>query len=80
MEAECDELFIGDWFCVGRVEEVSKAGDFFNFDHVGEPVLVVHGRDGLIRAMSNLCRHRGKEVTGAIQVIASIPLLLSRGR
>lgn len=59
LQAECDELFMRDWFCVGRVEEVSKPGDFFSFDQVGEPVLVVHGRDGVIRTMSNVCRHRG---------------------
>lgn len=59
MRAECDELFVNNWFCVGRVEEVSKPGDFFTFDYVGEPILVVHGRDGVIRAMSNVCRHRG---------------------
>jgi phenylpropionate dioxygenase-like ring-hydroxylating dioxygenase large terminal subunit len=59
MQAECEELFLRDWFCVGRVEEVANPGDFFSFDHVGEPILVVHGRDGVIRALSNICRHRG---------------------
>ena len=43
----------------GRVEEVKRPGDFFSFDHVGEPLLVVHGRDGVIRVLANVCRHRG---------------------
>jgi hypothetical protein len=30
MQTECDQLFLRDWFCVGRVEEVDKAGDFFS--------------------------------------------------
>ncbi|MFT5399762.1 MAG: phenylpropionate dioxygenase-like ring-hydroxylating dioxygenase large terminal subunit [Planctomycetota bacterium] len=58
MQAECEELFARDWVCVGRVEELSKRGDYFCFDHIGEPVLLVHGQDGVIRAMSNVCRHR----------------------
>jgi len=58
-QAECNELFGRDWFCVGRVEEVGQPGDFFAFDHIGEPLLVVHGRDGVIRVLSNVCRHRG---------------------
>ena len=58
-QAECRELFARDWCCVGRVEEVKQPGDFFSFDHVGEPLLVVHGRDGVIRVLANVCRHRG---------------------
>ncbi len=58
-QTECSELFARDWFCVGRVEEVSQPGDFFAFDQIGEPLLVVHGRDGVIRVLSNVCRHRG---------------------
>lgn len=51
MQAECDELFLQGWFCVGRVEEVAQACDFFSFDHVGQPILLVHSRDleGTIR-------------------------------
>ena len=46
-QTECSELFAKDWVCVGRVEEVARPGDFFAFDHIGEPLLVVHGRDGV---------------------------------
>ena len=59
MQIESDELFFNDWFCVGRVDEVAKPGDYFAFDQLGEPILVVHGCDGIIRALSNVCRHRG---------------------
>ncbi len=59
MQVECEELFARDWVCLGRIEEVSQAGDYMTFDHVGEPIVVVHGQDGVIRALSNVCRHRG---------------------
>ena len=59
MRREREALFLADWVCVGRIDEVASPGDFFSFDHVGEPLLVVHGRDGVIRALANVCRHRG---------------------
>jgi len=62
LQVERNELFLRDWFCVGRAEEVSRPGDYFCFDQVGEPILVVHGRDGAIRALANVCRHRGTVV------------------
>ncbi len=62
LEAERGELFLHDWFCVGRVDEVAGPGDYFCFDFVGEPVLVVRGSDRVLRALSNVCRHRGTVV------------------
>ncbi len=62
LQIEREELFANDWSCVGRVDEIAQPGDFFTIDHVGEPVLVVHGRDGIIRALANVCRHRGTAV------------------
>ncbi len=62
LEAERSELFLPDWFCAGRVDEVANPGDYFCFDYVGEPVLVVRGADGVLRALGNVCRHRGTVV------------------
>lgn len=62
VDIEREKLFLGDWFCVGRAEEIEHPGDFFSFDQAGEPILVVHGRDGKIRALSNVCRHRGSVI------------------
>jgi phenylpropionate dioxygenase-like ring-hydroxylating dioxygenase large terminal subunit len=56
---EKEHLFLKQWNCVGRAEEVSKPGDFMSFDLCDEPVVIVHGEDGRIRAFSNVCRHRG---------------------
>ncbi len=58
-EAERQHLFHEDWICVGRAEEIPNKGDFFSFDLCGEPLIIVHGRDGVKRALSNVCRHRG---------------------
>ena len=56
---EREQLFMREWICVGRREEVAKPGDFMAVQICDEPVIVVHGEDGTIRALSNVCRHRG---------------------
>lgn len=57
-EFEKDAIFAREWLCVGRQEWVAKPGDFFTTMHMGEPVVVVKGRDGVVRAMSTVCQHR----------------------
>ena len=57
-ERERDQLFRYEWICVGREEQVAKAGDYFTFELADEPVVVVRGEDGKLRALSAVCRHR----------------------
>lgn len=55
---EKDALFYREWLCVGREEWLAEPGDFFTATHCDEPIIVVRGRDGAIRAMSSVCQHR----------------------
>ena len=59
LEIEQRHLFRQEWICVGRSEELSKPGDYFTARIGEEPLVIVHGKDGRIRALSNVCRHRG---------------------
>ena len=59
LSIERERLFAREWLCVGRVEEVAYPGDYLSLELLEEPVVVIHGRDGEIRAFSNVCRHRG---------------------
>ena len=59
LEIEQRELFRNEWVCVGRVEELGKPGDFITLVLGGEPVLVTRDDVGTLRALSNVCRHRG---------------------
>ncbi|HTB36734.1 MAG TPA: aromatic ring-hydroxylating dioxygenase subunit alpha [Reyranella sp.] len=54
------EVFSRSWICVGRVEQVAEPGDCLATDVAGEPVLIVRGEDGTIRALSAICQHRGE--------------------
>lgn len=56
---ETERLFRREWLCVGRVEEADRPGRYFTYTLAGEPLVIAHGRDGRIRALSNVCRHRG---------------------
>jgi phenylpropionate dioxygenase-like ring-hydroxylating dioxygenase large terminal subunit len=56
---EVEHLFLREWVCIGRVDEVSQPGDFIALQLCSEPIVVVCGKDGKVRAFSNVCRHRG---------------------
>jgi phenylpropionate dioxygenase-like ring-hydroxylating dioxygenase large terminal subunit len=55
---EVERIFRREWLCVGRAEQVSKPGDYYTIDVLGEPVVVVRGGDGIVRALNTVCRHR----------------------
>ena len=40
---EREQLFMREWICVGRREEVAAPGDFMAVRICDEPVVVVHG-------------------------------------
>jgi choline monooxygenase len=61
LELERRSVFRG-WQCVGRVGQASSPGDWFTADVAGEPIVVVRGQDGALRAFFNVCRHHAAAV------------------
>lgn len=61
-DLEAEQVFRKDWVCLGRADEVKEPGDFFTTELIGEQLLVTRGKDGAIRVLSNVCRHRGNMV------------------
>ncbi len=51
-------VFARTWQLVGNAAQVAEAGQYFTAVIADEPVLVVRGSDGVLRAMTNVCRHR----------------------
>lgn len=51
-------IFAAEWLCAGRAEALPDPGDYLTMTIAGEPVIVLRDRDGAIRALSNVCRHR----------------------
>ncbi len=55
-------IFAKSWQLAGRTGQVREPGQYFTAEIAGEPLLVVRGSDGVLRAMSNVCRHRAGPV------------------
>ena len=55
---EQHHVFAKDWICAGRAETLPNPGDYLTLTLAEEPVIVLRDRDGSIKAMSNVCRHR----------------------
>jgi len=58
LDLEVDAIFNREWICVGRGDEFSRPGDYRVTVIGRDPVIVLRDRDGVLRAMSNICRHR----------------------
>jgi Rieske 2Fe-2S family protein len=50
------------WICTARSEELPSPGDQRAVRIGAETALLVRGADGVLRAFSNVCRHRGHEL------------------
>jgi carnitine monooxygenase subunit len=59
---EREKLFLTHWQLAGHESDVMAPGDWLTFDLLGERAVVMRGRDGVLRAFHNLCRHRGARV------------------
>src|SRR5580698_8044038 len=61
-ELERLNVFSKTWQLVARTEQVEKTGEFVSTRLAGEPIVVVRGSDGELRAFYNVCRHHAAAV------------------
>ena len=61
---ERDAVLYGEWYCVGRVDDLGVATPkrVVAVDVAGESVLVTSAEDGTLHAAYNVCRHRGSQL------------------
>ncbi len=59
---EKDEIFMKDWLCVARAEELANPGDYMAMRIMDEPIVIARDATGRLGAFANVCRHRGVEV------------------
>ena len=60
--AEQERIFESMWFCAARTADMPNPGQFKKVQVGRESVLVVRGRDDILRAFLNVCRHRGAQL------------------
>jgi len=58
LAGENRSIFARTWQLAGNAAQVREPGQYFTAVIAEEPVLVVRGNDGVLRAMTNVCRHR----------------------
>ncbi|MTD15182.1 Rieske 2Fe-2S domain-containing protein [Nakamurella sp. YIM 132087] len=61
-ELEKQKLWTHVWQMAAREEEIPQAGDFVEYEIVGQSLLIVRQTDGSVKALHNACRHRATEL------------------
>jgi choline monooxygenase len=63
LDLERRSVFSRSWHLAGRVDQVQRPGQYISCElPAGEPVAVVRGGDGVLRAFFNVCRHHAAAV------------------
>ena len=58
-DAEMESIWRSQWVFAGHSCQLTSPGDFLVVPIHRDSVLVIRGEDGSLRAMHNVCRHRG---------------------
>lgn len=61
-ELELKTVFSRTWQLAARLDQVRQPGQYVTTDIAGEPIVVVRGNDGVLRAFFNVCRHHAAAV------------------
>ena len=56
---EREHIFLKEWYCVGRDEEWPGVGDHKVLDILGESIILLRNKEGILKAFYNVCVHRG---------------------
>ena len=64
-ELERTAVWSRTWQLVGRTAQVAEPGAYVTAEVAGEPIVVVRGGDGVLRAFFNVCRHHAAAVMTA---------------
>jgi len=56
------DLLTGRWTCVGHASDIPAPGDYLVAELSVESAIVIRGADSVIRALANVCRHRGSHI------------------
>jgi len=59
MEMEWERLWTKVWLMVGHLNDIPKPNSYMKVDSGPESVLVVRGKGDTVKAMYNVCQHRG---------------------
>ena len=58
-ELDRRHIFEKSWQFAGHVVQLQQPGTYLLAEAAGNPIVIVRGKDGSLRAFYNVCRHRG---------------------
>ena len=58
-EAERKAVFFENWAAIGFAKDVPQQADANPLTFLGMPLLMIRGKDDIVRVFQNTCRHRG---------------------
>jgi phenylpropionate dioxygenase-like ring-hydroxylating dioxygenase large terminal subunit len=61
-EHDMERMLLRHWFCAGHVSSIARGGDYLLIDLGSESVIIVRTAAGDVRALLNVCRHRGSRL------------------
>jgi carnitine monooxygenase subunit len=61
-KVEEKKIFEDAWICVAHRSELAEANAYITREIIGESILVVRGKDKVLRAFYNVCPHRGHQL------------------
>jgi len=61
-ELEKRSVFPHSWQFAGRVDQVREPGEYLTRQMAGEPILIIRGKDDVLRGFFNVCRHHAAAV------------------
>jgi choline monooxygenase len=59
---ERERLFAPSWQYAGHARQLAEPGSYFTLSSGDVPLVVVRDKEGVLRALLNVCRHRAAEV------------------
>jgi choline monooxygenase len=62
LDLERERVFGRTWQPVGFASNVAEPGSYIAAEIAGEPIVVTRAKDGILRAFSNVCRHRASVI------------------
>ena len=61
-ERDMQSMLLKHWFCAGHASSIARGGEYLIVDLGAESVIVVRTAAGDVRALLNVCRHRGSRI------------------
>ncbi|MGE0828184.1 MAG: aromatic ring-hydroxylating dioxygenase subunit alpha [Hyphomonadaceae bacterium] len=61
-ELEREKIFRTAWHIMGHISDAPDPGDYVTLDILGDRIVTLRGKDGVLRSFHNVCRHRAAKL------------------